>query len=154
MIEPGFLGEAYAWIKAGHVIFVIFWMAGMFMLPRFLAYHVEDIAEAGMGSSVDARWCARERRLLRIIINPAMGISWIFGLLLAFNGGFWTSGWFLAKFCLVFLLSAFHTVLTGWTKAVWRGENNKSSRFFRLANEVPGVMIILIVLLVVLRPGG
>jgi protoporphyrinogen IX oxidase len=148
-MSTGFLGDAYAWVKALHVIFVIFWMAGMFMMPRFFAYHVEDMKIA---PSMDATWQQRELRLMRIIINPAMIIAWVCGLLLAFHAGYWSSPWFLAKFLLVLALSAVHGMMSGWRKAFVRGANTKSSRFFRLMNEVPTLATIPIVILVIVQP--
>ena len=153
-MEAGFLGAAYLWIKAAHIIFVIFWMAGMLMLPRFLAYHVEDLAQHGRDSAVHRSWCDRERRLLRIIINPAMIITWLLGLALVANGNHWLEPWFIGKLAMVLLLSAFHGALAGWTKSLWRGTNRRSSRFFRMTNELPSLAVIIIVMLVILRPGG
>jgi protoporphyrinogen IX oxidase len=150
-MSSGFLGEAYLWIKALHVIFVIFWMAGLFMLPRFFAYHVEDMAR---DKAMDQLWQQREARLLRIIINPAMIITWICGLLLAFHGDYWSSAWFLLKFVLVIALSALHGMMAGWRKAFVRGTNSKSSRFFRLMNEIPTLATIPIVILVLVQPWG
>jgi protoporphyrinogen IX oxidase len=124
-------------------------MAGMFMLPRFYAYHVEDLAVSG---EMDKIWQQREARLMRIIINPAMIITWICGLLLAFHAGYWGSPWFLAKFLLVIGLSALHGMMSAWRKAFVRGTNTKSSRFFRLLNEVPTLATIPIVILVIVQP--
>lgn len=143
----GWLGEAYLWVKAVHLIFVIFWMAGMFMLPRYFIYH-HPVAP---GSAEDRLWIDRERRLLRIIINPAMMVSWIFGLMLAFNIG-WAGGWLHAKLLLVLALSGYHGWLAGLRKAYARGERPIGEKALRLANEVPGVAIIAIVVLVIVRP--
>jgi protoporphyrinogen IX oxidase len=148
-MTTGFLGDAYLWVKALHVMFVIFWMAGMFMMPRFFAYHVEDMV---VSEDMDKVWQARELRLMRIIVNPAMAITWICGLLLAFHGGFWNSPWFLSKLLLVIGLSALHGMMSAWRKAFVRGANGKSSRFFRLMNEVPTLATIPIVLLVIVQP--
>ncbi len=153
-MPAGFLGDGYLWVKALHVISVIFWMAGMFMLPRFYAYHVEDITAHGVGSSIDETWQQREARLLRIIINPAMIVTWIFGLLLAFHAGYWHSPWFLSKFALVVGLSILHAYLAVWRKAFVRGQNRRSSRFFRLVNEIPTLATIPIVILVIVQPWG
>lgn len=144
----GFLGEGYYWVKAIHIIFVIFWMAGMFMLPRFFAYHME----AEPDSDEANRWVEREARLLRIIINPSMILTWVFGLTLAAHLGAALGGWFYVKFALVFLLSGFHGYLSGWRKKLAAGDRSKSSKFWRLANEVPGVAIIAVVLLAVAKP--
>ncbi len=141
----GYLGEFYLWAKALHIIFVIFWMAGMFMLPRYLAYH----STTKVGSDEDKNWIERERRLMRIIINPAMSITWILGLMLVFNIGFDAGGWLHAKLLLVFLLSGFHGMLSKYRKAFERGERPKSETYFRRINEIPAVFIFAIVLLVV-----
>ena len=93
----GFLGAAYPWVKAAHLIFVIFWMAGLFMLPRFFAYHQETSA----GSPEIAAWIEREARLVKIILNPAMIVVWALGLILTINIGAWAEGWFYAKFAAV-----------------------------------------------------
>lgn len=148
MIEPGYLGSAYLWVKAGHVIMVLFWMAGMFMLPRFFAYH----AEATSGSAEDLAWQERERRLLRIIINPTMVLTWIFGLALAFHLGFDSGAWLWLKLALVTGLSALHGLLVGYWKAFCRGDNRHSTRFFRAINEVPTLASIAIVVLVIVKP--
>jgi len=144
----GFLGEAYLWVKAFHIIFVIFWMAGMFMLPRYFAYHMQCDA----GSGEDAKWIERELKLMRIIINPAMTIAWVMGILLVLNIGFDAGGWLHAKLLLVFLLSGFHGVLSRWRKDMAAGQRKKTEKFFRRANEIPAVFIILIVILVMVRP--
>ena len=102
----GLLGNAYLWVKAGHIIFVIFWMAGMFMLPRYLVYQ----HEAAVGSEEDARWAERTRRLRTIIITPAMLLAWLFGLMLAANIGFAGNAWLWAKLAVVTLFSGLH----GW----------------------------------------
>lgn len=143
----GWLGEAYPWVKALHVIFVIFWIAGMFMLPRFYVYH----SPVAPGSAEDALWIDRESRLLRIIINPAMALTWILGLMLAFNLG-WSEGWLHAKLLVVIGLSGYHGWLSGLRKSFARGERRVSERALRLANEVPGIAVIVIVILVIVRP--
>ncbi len=150
-MSAGFMGEAYLWIKALHVIFVIFWMAGLFMLPRFFAYHVEDMASH---ADMDVRWQQREARLMRIIINPAMIITWVCGLALAFHGNFWQSPWFLAKFLIVFALSGVHGFLSAKRKAFVQGQNQHSSKFFRALNEIPTLATIPIVILVIVQPWG
>jgi protoporphyrinogen IX oxidase len=141
--------DAYTWIKALHVIMVIFWMAGLLMLPRFFAYHVEDMA---IDARFDALWQQRELRLLRIIINPAMIITWVCGLWLAIHTGYWHSLWFICKFFLVFGLSGLHGFLAGCRKAFVRGTNTRSSTFFRLLNEIPSLVTILVVILVIVQP--
>jgi protoporphyrinogen IX oxidase len=144
----GFLGAAYPWVKAAHLIFVIFWMAGLFMLPRFLAYHLETPSD----SPERARWVEREERLVRIILNPAMIVVWALGLILVVNIGAWAEYWFHAKFVLVLALSGYHGWMSAIAKKIARGEPTVSSRTMRLLNEVPGVATALIVVLVIVKP--
>ncbi len=142
------LSLTYAWIKAGHVIFVIFWIAGLFMLPRFYVYH----QEAAPGSAEEQRWIERERKLRRIIITPAMILVWLFGLTLAWLNEAWVLGWFQAKFILVVALSAYHGWMVGYGRKLARGERPLSGRGLRMMNEVPGLAVVLIVVLVIVRP--
>ncbi len=144
----GFLGAAYLWVKAAHVIFVIFWMAGLFMLPRFLAYHLETSPDA----PENALWVEREQRLIRIILNPALIVVWALGLALALNSGAYAEHWFQAKFVAVFLLSGYHGWMAAFAKKVARGDRAVSGRTMRLLNEVPGVAAAVIVILVIVRP--
>src|SRR3546814_20528179 len=102
----GYLGNAYYWVLAGHIIFIIFLMAGLFMMPRFFIYH----QECAIGSTEEVRWIRREGRLRKIILNPSLVIVWIFGLMLAFNIDAWTQGWFHAKLLLVIILSGYHEI--------------------------------------------
>ena len=104
----------YLWLKAGHIIFVIFWMAGLFMLPRFFVYH----QEAALDSPENAVWLEREAKLLKIILWPAMIVAWILGLALAWTTGAFTQGWFHAKFGLVLILSAYQLYLAGYHQAL------------------------------------
>ena len=138
----------YAWLKAGHVVFVIFWIAGLFMLPRFYVYH----QEAAAGSDEEARWIDRERKLRNIIITPAMILVWVLGLSLAYVTQAWQQGWFIAKFALVLALSAYHGWMIGYGRKLARGIRPVSGRALRLMNEVPGIAVVLIVVLVVVRP--
>lgn len=144
----GFLGAAMIWVKAAHVIFVIFLMAGLFMLPRFFVYH----QQSAIGSAEDKAWIEREDRLARIILGPSLTIVWVLGLLLAFNGGYWGELWFQAKFMLVIGLSGYHGWMTGYAKKLAKGERPLSEKTLRLLNEVPGVAAALIVILVIVRP--
>jgi putative membrane protein len=148
----GELGAAltliYAWLKAGHVIFVIFWIAGLFMLPRFYVYH----QESAPGSDEEARWIERERRLRNIIITPAMILVWLLGLALAWVTGAWDESWFHAKFALVFALSGYHGWMIGYGRKLASGARPVSSRALRLMNEIPGIAVVLIVVLVIVRP--
>ena len=138
----------YFWLKAGHIIFVVFWMAGLFMLPRFFVYH----QEAAPDSAENAVWIERERKLLKIILAPAIVAVWLFGALLAFSIGAWDQGWFHAKLALVIALSGYHGYLRGYARKLARGERPLSGKRLRLLNEVPGVAVALIVILVVVKP--
>ena len=138
----------YYWLKAGHIIFVIFWMAGLFMLPRFFVYH----QEAALDSAENAQWLEREARLLRIILWPAMVLTWLLGLTLAISTGAFAHGWFQLKFGLVLVLTGYQLWLAGYHKALGRGERRLSGKGLRLLNEVPGIAAALIVIMVVLKP--
>jgi putative membrane protein len=144
---------AYQWIKAFHIISVIAWMAGMLYLPRLFAYH----CAAEKGSVQSETFKVMERRLLRGIINPAMIATLIFGLWLAWLGpdsryGWFASGWLQAKIVLVLGLSLLHGLLARWRKDFAADRNHHSARFYKFINEMPTVLMILIVLLVVLKP--
>lgn len=145
-----FLLPYYDWVKALHVIFVIFWMAGLFMLPRFFAYHVE----APAGSAEAAGWVERERRLLRIILTPALVLAWVFGLLMigAQPGLLSGQGWLHAKLALVLGLSGYHGFLSAQARRLAIGGGIRETRTWRLLNEVPGIAIILVVVLVIVKP--
>lgn len=138
----------YAWLKAGHLIFVIFWIAGLFMLPRYYVYH----QESAPGSDEERRWIERERKLRSIIITPAMILVWIFGLLLAYMTSAWTQGWFLAKFAIVVALSGYHGWMIDYGKKLERGIRPVSGKALRIMNEIPGIAVALIVVLVIVRP--
>jgi protoporphyrinogen IX oxidase len=143
----------YEWIKAFHIIAVIAWMAGMLYLPRLFVYH----CAAETGSVQSETFKVMERRLLRAIINPAMVATWVFGLWLAWLGpdsryGWFASGWLWAKIVLVLGLSAVHGLLARWRKDFAQDRNQHSQKFYRIINEVPTVLMILIVLVVVLKP--
>ena len=142
------LSVTYLWLKAGHVIFVIFWMAGLFMLPRFFVYH----QESAPGSPESALWVERERKLLRIILWPSLALVWLLGLALAMTTGAFGQGWFHAKLALVLALTAYHVWLAGYATALARGERKLSGKRLRLLNEVPGIAAALIVIMVVVRP--
>ena len=143
----------YEWIKAFHIIAVIAWMAGMLYLPRLFVYH----CAAEQGSVQSETFKVMERRLLRAIINPAMVATWVFGLWLAWLGpdsryGWFASGWLWAKIGLVLALSAVHGLLARWRKEFAQDRNRHSQKFYRIINEVPTALMILIVLVVVLKP--
>ena len=144
----GWLGAAYPWVKAAHVTFVIFWMAGLFLLPRFYVYH----QEATVGSPEDRAWIERETRVRKIILTPAMAIVWILGLMLAFHVGAWTEGWFHAKLLLVIALSGYQGWLGGYGKKLANGQRPLTGKAVRMINEIPGIAAALIVVLVIVRP--
>ena len=144
----GFLGPAYPWVKAAHVTFVIFWLAGLFLLPRFYVYHHETAA----GSPEDRAWIEREARVRSIILTPAIIIVWVLGLMLAFNVGAWSQGWFHAKLAFVILLSAYQGWLAAYGKKLAKGERPLSNKAVRMLNEVPGIATAIIVVLVIVRP--
>ncbi len=139
-----------AYIKAFHIIAIIAWMAGLLYLPRLFVYH----AESKTGSEQSETFKVMERRLLRYITTPAMLASWALGLWLAFSGVIdWSKdGWFHLKLFLALVLSAYHGLLAKWTKDFAVDRNTRSPRFYRIANEVPTLLMILIVILVVVRP--
>lgn len=138
----------YLWIKAAHVIFVIFWIAGLFMLPRYYVYHQETVP----GSAEERLWIAREKKLRTIIITPAMILVWVLGLTLATLQGLWLEGWLHAKLALVFALSGYHGWMVGYGKKLARGERPVSGRALRIMNEVPGIATAAIVILVIVKP--
>lgn len=139
-----------AYIKAFHVISVIAWMAGLLYLPRLFVYHVA----AAPGSEMSETFKVMEKRLLRYITTPAMLLSWLFGLIMLGMGAidFSTAYWFHAKLALVLILSAYHGLLAKWTKEFSRDANTHSAGFYRIANEVPTVLMIAIVILVIVKP--
>lgn len=143
-----FLLPIYLWLKAGHIIFVIFWMAGLFMLPRFFVYH----QEAEPGSAEEAIWVDRERKLLKIILNPSLIIVWILGLALMSAVAAHTETWFHAKFLIIVLLSGYHGWMSAYAKKLARGERPLQGKALRLINEVPGIAAAIIVVLVVVKP--
>jgi len=138
----------YGWIKALHIIAVIAWMAGMLYLPRLFVYHCE--AEAGSKQSETFK--LMERRLLRVIINPAMVVTWLAGLYLAWAGHWFSASWLQAKLVLVLVLSGVHGFFSRCVKDFAAGRNLRSQRFYRFINEVPALLMVLIVVLVVLKP--
>jgi putative membrane protein len=144
----GWLGGAYPWVKAVHLIFVIFWIAGLFMLPRFLIYQVATAP----GSAEDAAWNERIGRLRRMILNPSMILVWILGLSLAFDIGAFDQGWFHAKFALVIALSGYHGWAVSAAKKIARGHRPASDKALRIMNEIPSLATILIVILVIVKP--
>jgi len=143
--------EAYAWIKAFHIMSVIAWMAGLFYLPRLFVHHVE---RAEPGSEMERVFQMMEYKLLKIIMNPAMIASWILGLLLVAiiysSGG--AGGWLHVKLAFVVVLSAFHMWLAAKRRALAEGRNSLSGRQYRMANEVPTVIMVVVVIMAVVKP--
>lgn len=138
----------YDWIKAAHVIAVIAWMAGMLYLPRLFVYH----ADAPVGSEKSETFKVMERRLLRAIINPAMMATWILGLWLAWDRFAFSGGWLHAKIAAVLALSGVHGYLSGAVRKFAQDRNAKSARHWRIVNEVPTVLMVIIVILVIVKP--
>ncbi|MGH7044615.1 MAG: protoporphyrinogen oxidase HemJ [Acetobacteraceae bacterium] len=138
------------WIKAFHVIAVIAWMSGMLYLPRLYVYH----CEVPPGSAGSERFKVMERRLLRGIVNPAMIAAWTFGILLVLSPGVidWSAGWWHVKLAAVILMSALHGAFAGWRRDFLHDRNRRSARFYRIANEVPTVLMIVIVIMVIVQP--
>jgi putative membrane protein len=142
------LAMTYLWLKAGHIVFVIFWMAGLFMLPRFFVYHQEAAPDA----PENAQWIDREAKLLKIILWPSLVVVWVLGLALAASIGAFAQGWFHAKLALVLVLSGYHVWLAGYAKALACGIRKLTGKQLRMINEVPGIAAAVIVVLVVLKP--
>ena len=144
----GFLGAAYLWVKAAHVTFVIFWMAGLFLLPRFYVYHHATTS----GSAEDRAWIEREDRTRTIILMPAMLIVWTLGLMLAVHLDVFGQPWFIAKFALVVALTGYQGWISAYGKKLANGMRPLENRTLRIMNEIPGVAAALIVVLVIVRP--
>lgn len=144
----GFLGVAYPWVKAAHITFVIFWIAGLLLLPRLYIYHHESLP----GSAEDRAWIERERRVRNIILTPSMILVWILGLLLAFNIAAFGQGWFDAKFTLVIALSGYQGWLGVYGKRLAQGKRSPDQKTLRILNEIPGIITAIIVVLVIVRP--
>ncbi|HKH96791.1 MAG TPA: protoporphyrinogen oxidase HemJ [Beijerinckiaceae bacterium] len=140
----------YLWIKAFHVIAVIAWMAGMLYLPRLFVYH----CDAEKGSVQSETFKVMERRLLKAIINPAMIVAWVLGLYLAWDGGWFRSGWLHGKLALVLGLSAVHGLYARWVRDFAADRNTRPARFYRVWNEAPTLLLIGIVILVIVKPFG
>ncbi len=145
-----FLTIFYPWIKSLHIISVISWMAGIFYLPRLYVYH----CDAEKGSVQSETFKVMEYKLLRYIINPAMIATFLFGILLLLTPGIadWSQGWLHAKLTFVLLLGVFHGFLSRWRKDFAADRNTRSPRFYRQMNEIPTVLMILIVIMVIVRP--
>ncbi|MFT6557928.1 protoporphyrinogen oxidase HemJ [Sneathiella sp.] len=144
------LAEFYPWTRALHIISVIAWMAGMLYLPRLYVYH----SDTAVGSEQSETFKIMERRLLRGIINPAMVSSFLFGGLLLATPGIvdWASYWIWTKLAALFLMSGFHGSLSKWRKEFEQDKNTRSSKFYRYTNEIPTILMIVIVIMVVVKP--
>ena len=145
-----FLAGYYSWILAAHIIAVMSWMAGMLYLPRLFVYH----CETPPGSEGSERFKIMERRLLKGIINPAMTAAWVFGLTLAWVSGMYDQTWLQLKFLLVIGLSGVHGLLVRCWRDFANDRNTRTARFYRIINEVPAALMVLIVILVVVKPFG
>ena len=150
----GFLGASYDWVKAAHLIFVIFWMAGLFMLPRYLVYHQEALA---VGNAAEAAsWVEREGKIRKIILTPAMIVVWGLGLALALNLGLADGapglGWLHLKLLLVLLLTGYHGWTVGYAKKLAAGKPTLTGKQLRMLNEVPALAVTLIVVLAIVKP--
>ena len=140
--------QSYLWVKALHVVAVISWMAGMLYLPRLFVYH----CAAEPGSAQSETFKVMENRLLKAIINPAMGVTWLAGLWLAWHTAAYQDGWFHVKFLAVLLLSGLHGFFTKSVRLFAADKNEKSQRFWRMMNEVPALLMVVIVIMVIIRP--
>lgn len=139
---------AYLWIKAVHIVAMVAWMAGMLYLPRLFVYH----AAAAQGSEAARTFEVMERRLMRIIMLPALLVTWLSGLALASEAGFFHTGWLQGKLLLVILLTALHGYFAMIRKAFATGTNQRQARFYRIINEVPTILLVGIVIFVVVKP--
>lgn len=144
----GFLGAAYLWVKAAHVTFVIFWIAGLFIVPRYYVHH----QQATPGSAEDRAWIEREDRARTIILMPAMVITWILGLMLAVHLGVFGQYWFSAKLLLVVALTGYQGWIGAYGKKLAGGHREQDDKRLRIMNEAPGILTALIVVLVIVRP--
>ena len=138
----------YEWLKAFHIIGVIAWMAGMLYLPRLFVYHCEALP----GSQQSETFKVMEHRLLKVIINPAMAVTWGLGLWLSWQGSWFGAGWLHAKIFLALVLSGLHGFMVRWVHDFAHDHNRHSAKFYRIINEVPTVLMIGIVVLAVVKP--
>ncbi len=144
----------YLWIQATHVIAMVAWMAGIFYLPRLFVYHAEGLGKQGVvpGSDMDLLFQHQERLLLRAIMNPAMIATWVLGVLLVLLGGWGTSGWLWVKLAAVVALTAFHMWCAARRRDFAKGRNTRSGRAYRIANEAPTLLLLVIVAMVIVKP--
>ena len=143
----------YLLFKSIHLIAVVSWLAGLLYLPRIFVYHSESIANK-KSEDLISTFKIMERRLFIYIMNPAMIISWIFGILLIHSIGFenFSSLWLKMKLLLVILLSVYHFFLFYCLKKFTENTNTYSSKFYRIINEIPTILLIIIILIVVFKP--
>jgi putative membrane protein len=144
------LAPLYLWIKAAHIVSMVAWMAGLFYLPRLYVYH----CTAPVGSEMSERFKVMERRLLRQITTPALIATWLFGILLVLTPGVLAGqhGWFHVKLLAVLLLTGFHGAVSRWRRDFMEDRNTRTERFYRIANEIPTVLLLIIVVMVVVKP--
>lgn len=144
------LSAVYVWTKAFHIVSMVAWMAALFYLPRLYVYH----CETQPGSVESERFKVMERRLLKQIATPAMIATWLFGILLVLTPGIidWSWGWWHVKLLAVILMSGFHGMLSAWRRDFLLDRNTRPQRFYRIANEVPTLLLLIIVIMVVVRP--
>ncbi|MEO9624890.1 MAG: CopD family protein [Qipengyuania citrea] len=142
------LAMTYLWLKAGHIIFMVFWLAGLFMLPRQMIY----LHPASPGSDESALWAKRMGLLRKVILTPSLIVVWVLGLLLAMTIGAWGQGWFHAKLLFVLLLTAFHGIMVARSKKMIAGDRPMSEKQLRMWGEFPGIMLAIIVILVIVKP--
>ena len=142
------LAMTYLWLKAGHIIFMVFWMAGLFMLPRQMIY----LHSAAADSDETAIWTKRMGLLRKVILTPSLIVVWVLGLLLAMTIGAWDQGWFHAKLLIVVALTGFHGYMVAQAKKMTVGERPLTEKQLRLWGEFPGIALALIVVLVVVKP--
>jgi protoporphyrinogen IX oxidase len=144
------LAPLYLWIKAFHIISMVAWMAGTFYLPRLFVYH----CETEPGSRESERFKVMEYRLMKQIINPAMIATFFFGILLVLTPGVidWSWTWWHVKLTAVLLLAGFHGMTSRWRKDFLEDRNTRPQRFYRMMNEVPTVLLVIIVIMVIVRP--
>ncbi len=142
------LAMTYYWLKAGHIIFMVFWLAGLFMLPRQMIY----LHRAAAASDEVGLWEKRIRLLRQVILTPSLIVVWILGVLLAFAIGAWDEGWLHAKLVFVLLLTGFHGYMVAQSKKMAAGERPLTEKQLRIWGEFPGVALAIIVILVVVKP--
>ena len=138
----------YLWLKALHIIAAISWMAGLLYLPRLFVYH----AAAAPGSELAETFKTMERRLLKFIMVPAMTVTWVIGLVLVLQGQWFGAGWFQAKFVLVVAMTIMHGLFAHWVNEFRFDRNTHSQNFYRIINEIPTILMIVIVILATVKP--